>query len=67
MLTQSKQTVQTLANGIALATAIVNQIAGNEVANTLDGVPVNTTALEDLIGSRLHAHFSNYTSKEVQS
>lgn len=67
MLTQSKQTVQTIANGIALATAVVQQMAGNEVANTLNGVQVNKPVLDELIGSRIHAHFSNYTSKEVQS
>lgn len=67
MLTQSKQTVQTIANGIALVTAVVQQLAGNEVANTLNGVPVNMSVLDELAGSRIHAHFSNYTSKEVQS
>lgn len=67
MLPQSKQTVQTIANATALATAVVNQIAGNEVANTLNGSPVNKAALDELIGSRIHANFSNYTSKGVQS
>lgn len=64
---QSKQTVLTIANATALATAIVHDISGNEVANTLNGVTVNKTALADLIGSRIHANFSNYTSKGVQS
>jgi hypothetical protein len=67
MLKQSKSTVLTIANATALASSIVHEIAGNEVANTLNGKPVNKSALADLIGSRVHANFSNYTSKATQS
>lgn len=67
MLSQSKQTVQTIANAIALATAVAQKVAGNEVANTLNGLPVNKAAMDELIGSRINANFSNLTSKGVQS
>ena len=67
MLTQSKQTVHTIANATALATAIVHEIAGNEIANTLNGATLNKNAMDELIGSRIHANFSNYTKKGVQS
>ncbi len=66
MLTQSKQTVLTIANATALASSIVHEIAGNEVANTLSGAPSNKAAMDDLIGSRIHSQFSNYTSKAVK-
>lgn len=63
MLKQSEKTVLTIANAVALATAVVHQISGNEVANTLNGTVVNKAAMGELIASRVHANFSHYTNK----
>ncbi len=59
MLTQSKQTVTTVANAVALSTAIVQQLSGDAVANTLAGSPATRAVLEQLVGSRVQANFSN--------
>ena len=64
MLTQSKSTVNTVANAIALSTAIVQRLAGNEVANTLDGHPVNRSMLDALIASRINAQFSTTNARK---
>lgn len=66
MLKQSEKTVLTLANAIALATSIVHQVSGNEVANTLNGAIVNKAAMGELIASRVHANFSNFTNKAAK-
>lgn len=67
MLTQSKDTVNTVANAVSLATAIVQRLAGNEVANTLDGAPVNRQVLDQLIASRINANLANRTRKGATS
>jgi len=67
MLTQSKDTVNTVANAVSLATAIVQRLAGNEVANTLDGQPVNRQVLDQLIASRINANIANRTRKGATS
>ena len=65
MMIQSRSTVVTLANAISLSTGIVKEISGTEVANTLNGSRLSRAALSDLISSRIHANFSNYTNKAV--
>jgi hypothetical protein len=61
MLLQSKTTVSVLANGAALATGIVKEISGSEVANTLNGSGLSRAALSSLICSRIHLNFAKYT------
>ncbi|MDD2879803.1 MAG: hypothetical protein PHQ58_05155 [Rhodoferax sp.] len=66
MLKQSEKTVLTLANAISLATNIVHQVSGNEVANTLNGSVVNKAAMGELIASRVHSNFSNFTKQAAK-
>ena len=65
MQPQSQSTVMTLANAVVLTTGIVKEISGTEVANTLNGSRLSRAALASLVCSRIHANFSNYTSREV--
>lgn len=63
---RSKDTVHAIANANALATGIVHQISGNEVAKTLNGQQTTRSVLANLIGSRIHANFSKHISKAVK-
>lgn len=67
MLTQSQDTVNTVANAVSLATAVVQRLAGNEVANTLDGVYVDKATLDNLIASRINARLTNQARKGATS
>ena len=66
MLIQSKSTVLAIANATALASGVVLELSGTEVASTLNGSPLSRQALNSLIGSRVHANFSKYTQTEVK-
>lgn len=65
MLKQSENTINTLCNAIMLSSAIVQEIAGNEVANTLNGNPITDAVLNDLIASQINKNFSIYTAQGV--
>lgn len=67
MQIQSKVTVDTVANAIALSTAVVQRVAGNEVANTLSGSPLTRAAIERLVAARINANFANRTQQGAQS
>jgi len=64
---KSERTVLTVSNAICLASAIIEKIAGNEIANTLNGSELSRAALHDIIGSQINKNFSNFTSQGVQS
>jgi hypothetical protein len=66
MLLQSEKTVLTLSNAIALSAGIVNEIAGNEIANTVNGVVMKPAVLRDMIGSQINKNFSSYTAQGVK-
>ncbi len=63
MKIESKQTIVTLANAIELAGNIINNLMGNEVANTLEGNPINKSTLNEIISMRVQANFGKYTTK----
>jgi hypothetical protein len=63
MKTNSKRTVMSVANAIEVATGVIHQIAGDEVAKTLGGQKATRQALGDLIASRVQARFAKYTTK----
>ncbi len=58
MKQQSKETVLTLANANALVVGIVGNVAGTEVASTLNGNPVTKQALTDLVDSHMRARLN---------
>jgi len=64
---KSERTVLTVSNAICLTTAIIEKIAGNEIANTLNGSELTRAALHDIVGSQINKNFSNFTSQGVQS
>ena len=53
MKQQSKETVAVLANATALATGIVGQLAGSQIAGTIAGVAATNEALTDLVASHI--------------
>ena len=59
----SERTVNTVSNAIALTSAIIQELAGNEIANTLNGSEVTRAALHDIIGSQINKNFSNFTNQ----
>lgn len=61
MLIQSERTVLTLSNAIALASSIIQEVAGHEVADTLNGSVVSKDTLDNMIASQINKNFSNYT------
>jgi hypothetical protein len=63
---KSEKTVITLANAITLASAILSEVAGNEVSDTLEGEVVKKAAMHDLVASHMAANFSKYLVKGVQ-
>lgn len=65
MQQRSRDTVLSLANANALATGIVHQISGTQVANTLNGAKASRVLLANLIASRIHANFAQHTSKAI--
>lgn len=67
MKTQSKSTVLCIANATTLVAGIVNQICGNEIANTLNGEIVSKPAMAEMVASQIHANFSTFTKQGVAS
>ena len=45
---KSERTVLTVSNAICLTTAIIEKIAGNEIANTLNGSALTRAACQNL-------------------
>lgn len=64
---QSENTVLTISNAIALTTNVIQELSGNEIANTLDGSELSSAALHGIIGSQINKNFSNYTSQKVNA
>ena len=65
MKTQAKRTVITLANAIELATGVVHEIVGDNVAKTLGGAKATRQQLADYVGSRIQARLSKHTSRKA--
>ena len=63
MQPKSEKTVTTLANAIVLATAIISEVAGNEVADTINGSVVSRAAVDDMVASYFANRLSTYTSQ----
>ena len=55
MKPKSKRTVVALGNAIELATGVVHEVAGHEVAKTLNGSRATRSALADHVASRINA------------
>ena len=53
MKQQSKSTVLVLANAVTLATGIVGQLAGSQIAGTIGGNQATKEALNDLVASHI--------------
>ena len=54
MKLQSERTVVTVASAIALVSAVIKEIAGNEVADTLEGNFVTDEIYSQLISSEIN-------------
>jgi hypothetical protein len=61
---RSERTVLSISNAICLTTAIIQEIAGDEIANTIKGSEMTRAALHDIIGSKINKNFSNYTNQD---
>lgn len=57
----SRNTVQAVSNGTELACSIVQNILGDEAANTLGGSLITKQTLTQLISLRMQAKFTKYT------
>lgn len=64
---RSEGTVMAVSNAIALTAAVVQSLAGNAIANTLNNSELSNAALHDIIGSHINKTFSNFTNQRVQS
>lgn len=60
---QSAVTLAVLANCNEIARGILQNIMGNDIANTIEGSPVTRAVLFNLTQSRIQANLSRY--KEV--
>ncbi len=49
------QNLPVLANAVALVAGSINQIAGNDMSNALDGERVTPDAMEQLVAAKLQA------------
>lgn len=65
MKTKSKDTVIALANANELVTAVVHELCGKDVANTLNGDKLTRAALSNLVASRMNARFAKHVNKAV--
>lgn len=63
MKPQSKQTVIVLANAVTLTTGIVGQLAGKQVAGTIDGNKATNEALSGLVASYIQNRLNGQSSK----
>jgi hypothetical protein len=54
MLPASEQTVITLSNMVALSTAIVSEVTGGPVAETINGSFIGRAAMDDLVASTMN-------------
>lgn len=59
-LQQSSQTVVALANGAELANNIIQEVIGNDVADTLEGNALTTTAVTGLIMSHFQTKLNSH-------
>lgn len=57
---QSEQTVTTLANALELSRCVVQEVLGNEVADSLNGSPLTRQTLYHLVGARIQANLGVY-------
>lgn len=66
MKPQSKKSVTALANAIEVATGVVHEIAGKEVAGTLHGERVTRAALATNVASHLQRRLAKHTSTRTK-
>jgi hypothetical protein len=57
---ESEQTVVTLANAGDLVLRITEQVIGNEVADTLNGSPLNRALIQNLAQTKFQQAVSKY-------
>lgn len=60
-LRQTEQTVTTLANASELVRNIAQGVVGNEVADTLNGTPLNRDTIQGLAAVEFQKAVSKYT------
>lgn len=53
------QNVITLANAIELGASVVMQLAGNDIANTIEGKLVTPDELRDALAAKIQARFAS--------
>ena len=61
MRPESRDTVHAIANAIELGVSIMGRVAGGDIANTLDGVIVDTETHRRLIASSIRRAVVNNT------
>ena len=55
-----KQNLLVLSNAVELGSAVVMQIAGNDIANTVNGKLITPDDLRDALASKIQGRLSKY-------
>lgn len=63
MKTASKTTILVLANAIELSTAIISNVMGKEIGNTLNNSVVNRSTLNKIVASKITNKFDTIQSR----
>ncbi len=58
MKTLSEHTVITVSNAIELAAQVLNRVAGEEVADTINGTKINQSALHEIVSSQINKNLN---------
>ena len=60
MSTLTTQNTVVLANAIELGAAVVMQLAGNDIANSINGKTITPDELRDALASKIQGRFNAY-------
>lgn len=53
-------TLKTLGNAVELATSVVQDVVGNDIADSLNGTPLTNVLIADVVESRFTAELAKY-------
>ena len=67
MHVKSKKTTLALANAIEVATGVIHEVAGDQVAKTLNGQRVTRAGIAHMVAAGLHSHLAKHTAKPTGS
>lgn len=57
--TKEYETLAVVANAVQLGTDVIHAVAGNEIANSIDGEPLEMGEISDTLAAKLNGYLMN--------